>query len=1130
MAFAATDQSIDIEADRLIGSRGPEGEVVLLQGNVVLRRGTTTVKSDQGQWNKTLRLVTLTGNVHASDGTLEMTATQANYQEAADRLTANGNVHVTDQNLDAHSTDGAYDTRSHLAEMWGGVNGIEHGRKLRADHVSYDRDRRYAVADGSVWAADSTGTLVLTARHVEYDRDGQVARALGSPRLTRQDKGRQTVLTGDTLRLNTDQRVAWADGHVHIVRDTLNAEGDHAIYWDKESRGLLTGTPVAHTNEVTARGDTIHVWTKDNEIERTVAVGQARIDFTSADTASRGETNTLTARRIEVFFSHERADSLHATGEAENRYAGAPKTGKIPEDNLARGSTVNVYFAEDKVDRAVLTGSPSGEYHFERSAADTASNQELVTYRGERIEYRLAQRKIRIDGKAEMGYRDLQLEAGRVDFDSDRQTLIARDKPSLKERDEELAGRTMTYDLKAESGTVYHAVTQFNQAYYHGEAIHRLPDEVLQVRDASYSTCDNDPPHYHVQASRMKIMLKDKIIARPIVFYIKQIPVFALPFYIFPIKPDRHSGFLFPQLQFGFSGQSGRFVRNAGYYWAPNDYMDFTLSGDYYEQEPAWIGRGETRYKYLDKVQGEVDLRYTDSQAFLGSREYALDLFHNQTLDPRTNLTAEGHFTSSRDFTRDPRTGEPLANRIDRFLTSSLSLNHRFGWGSSNFSFVRRQDLDANPLNSPLPRLTQDLPSFSLTLYQRALGRAATAKRGGFLSGLASLYYNYNVRGVNHREVQGVFTGAFDTTSVGGIPTPVPLTRDSTSSILAFLGTGGLSDSRRLFGFLSVAPSFGTTEVLYEKDALGQRWQPAAVYNLGVSASTNFYGTFHTKLGPLVGFRHVLFPVLSFLYQPEFESLTYVDSLGVRHDRFPAVAGIGISGFKQRLMNYGLQQRFQVKYKKGGRLVDVPNLLSFQTNGTYDFLWREHGVPNPWRPLTTTARLQPPGYLSFSGQLTHSFDNKPYLKTISFFTDLHLVGGGGTPEPIADLPLGASQASARSQIQSSGPWSMSLAYSYSAGRNAFNNWVPSQTLNLFASGNISRGWRIEYSGSADLTHGGLVGQEYSITRDLHCWRAQFVRRFSATEQAEYYFRLSIVQMPELYVERGSRGIGSYGGF
>ena len=168
--------------------------------------------------------------------------------------------------------------------------------------------------------------------------------------------------------------------------------------------------------------------------------------------------------------------------------------------------------------------------------------------------------------------------------------------------------------------------------------------------------------------------------------------------------------------------------------------------------------------------------------------------------------------------------------------------------------------------------------------------------------------------------------------------------------------------------------------------------------------------------------------------------------------------------------------------------------------------------------------------LGFSGSLTHSFDSKPYLKSISFFTDVRLVGGGVTPEPVADLPLGGNQVARTPQIQSSGPWSLSLAYSYAAGRDVFNHWTPSQTLNLFGTGNIARGWRIQYQGSADLTHGGLLAQEYSITRDLHCWRAQFVRRFSATEAAEYYFRISIVQQPELYVERGSRGLGSYSGF
>ena len=90
----------------------------------------------------------------------------------------------------------------------------------------------------------------------------------------------------------------------------------------------------------------------------------------------------------------------------------------------------------------------------------------------------------------------------------------------------------------------------------------------------------------------MKIYLKDKLVAKPVVFYLRNVPVLALPFWVFPVKPGRHSGFLFPQFELGLSNSAGQFIRNAGYYWAPNDYMDFTAGGDYYQAEPSWVLRG----------------------------------------------------------------------------------------------------------------------------------------------------------------------------------------------------------------------------------------------------------------------------------------------------------------------------------------------------------------------------------------------------------------------------------------------------------------------------------------------------------------------------------------------------------
>ena len=70
-----------------------------------------------------------------------------------------------------------------------------------------------------------------------------------------------------------------------------------------------------------------------------------------------------------------------------------------------------------------------------------------------------------------------------------------------------------------------------------------------------------------------------------------------------PIKPGRHSGFLFPQFEFGFSNHGGQFLRNAGYYWAPNDYMDLTLAADYHQAQPSYVMRARATIKAHVRVR-----------------------------------------------------------------------------------------------------------------------------------------------------------------------------------------------------------------------------------------------------------------------------------------------------------------------------------------------------------------------------------------------------------------------------------------------------------------------------------------------------------------------------------------------
>ena len=134
----------------------------------------------------------------------------------------------------------------------------------------------------------------------------------------------------------------------------------------------------------------------------------------------------------------------------------------------------------------------------------------------------------------------------------------------------------MTYDLESQVGTIYQATTAYEKGLYRGEQIRKVGDDVLDVKSGSYSTCSLDHPHYHFQSKWMKIYLKDKLVAKPVVFYVKNVPLLALPFYVFPHQAGRHSGSCSRSSSSASTTAPGS-PPHAGYYWAPNDYMTHIL-------------------------------------------------------------------------------------------------------------------------------------------------------------------------------------------------------------------------------------------------------------------------------------------------------------------------------------------------------------------------------------------------------------------------------------------------------------------------------------------------------------------------------------------------------------------------
>jgi hypothetical protein len=436
----------------------------------------------------------------------------------------------------------------------------------------------------------------------------------------------------------------------------------------------------------------------------------------------------------------------------------------------------------------------------------------------------------------------------------------------------------------------------------------------------------------------------------------------------------------------------------------------------------------------------------------------------------------------------------------------------------------RRQDIDADPVTSGgvVPRVDEQLPSLSIAFPTRTLGHKAGQGRSAFLPFLSTTYYSISSRFVNLR-TENLYPVLDSLNQI--------VSAESTIARTVYQHNVSLSDNRRLFGFVNVGPSFRASQVVYDHDVTGKSLATGTTWGLGANASFTLYGTSKGGIGPIAGIRHVFNPIVSYSYQPRFTGLQAQlrtsDSTFATVDRFQNVGGIGLSAAQQSFVSLGVTNRYEarVKTKKGDK--SLGDLLSVNLNTTYDFLHERNLRRVPWGPVTTTVRVQPPNYVSGDLTLIHDPIDSRSLRSATASLSFHFQGGGHASS-VAQIPLAGNEASTKKPGDPTVPWNLSLSLSSGGGRSVGSEWSHRESANGVLSLRPTANWQLNYYNQIDLSGRRVVAEEYSVTRTLHCWNLQFVRRFSGTEK-DYYFRIGIIDRPEFYLDRGTSGIGGLSG-
>lgn len=583
-------------------------------------------------------------------------------------------------------------------------------------------------------------------------------------------------------------------------------------------------------------------------------------------------------------------------------------------------------------------------------------------------------------GESQVNYQDMQLTAARLSMcldssmvyaDADRDSIGELDgKPIYKQGSDQYESESMSFNFKTKKGFISNVYTTQGNGFLQSKDAKRSDDGTLYLKHAKYTTCNAKHPHFYLDASRVKVIPGKQNFVGPSYLVVEDVPLpIGIPYAFFPVSKSYSSGFIMPT--YGDETLRGFYLRDGGYYFAINDYVDFKALGEIYTKG-SWGLSGETNYRkrykyngnfyvsYIRTVEGEKnmpDYMVTKSLKVQWSHTKDSRAGGNTTFSARVNFASENYERKNLESMYNP------LSYTQSTRASSVSLSHTFPnigltiSGSTNIT----QNMRDSSLAVTLPDLSISLTRFYPFRRKKQVGKERWYEK------ISMSYTGQMSNSITTKENQ-LFHSNLVKDWNNGMQHRIPV--DATF---------------QLFKYINISPNFSFRDIMYARrvkrswDQERQQEVRDTTYgfynlydwNVGVSINTTLYG-FYKPLkfifgDKVVAFRHVFKPSVSFTYAPDFtaERFGYTDSY-VRTDANGNVTTVNYSPYqgalygypssrKQGMVNMSVSNNLEMKVKNGAdstRKISIIDELSGSLS--YNFA----ATTRPWSDLSTRLRLK----------------------------------------------------------------------------------------------------------------------------------------------------------------------------
>ncbi|NVJ89014.1 MAG: LPS-assembly protein LptD [Flavobacteriaceae bacterium] len=758
--------------------------------------------------------------------------------------------------------------------------------------------------------------------------------------------------------------------------------------------------------------------------------------------------------------------------------------------------------------------------------------------------------------EANIKYTDIDLKAGKVIIDYKKNTLFAtgivdttgyKQRPVFKQGSQESEQDSLIYNFKTKRALIYGLKTQQGEMYTYGTKTKRVNDSTIYIRNIRFTTSDKERPDYYISTNKAKLVPGKKIIVGTSNLVLADIPTpLVLPFAYFPMTDRAMSGFLVPQFDTG-SSQRGIGFQNGGYYFAISDYFDLAVTGDAWSNG-SWGVRFNSNYNKRYKFNGTFSLNFENIinglrgfDDFSKSNNFNLRWNHSQDqkASPNSRFSASVNIGSSQFF-RQSLNQFNVAQTQNNTFNSSINYSKNFVGTPFNMAVTatHQQNTNTESITMTLPNITLNMER----IYPFA-GKGGVKKNP-----IQKLGFNYNMQGqyrINTTDDEFFTSKMFETARAG------VQHRTSTNTnikVLKYFTLSPNANYEEVWQFDYIQKDYDATRNVVVTDTL-RGFKSFREYNVGVSLSTNIYGTFNFKKGRLKAIRHTFRPSISYSYRPDFREnylRTVQQSANPLDLEEYTIFDQGIygspSGGVSNTIGIALNNVLEAKVApkdpdsdEEDEKIMILNNLNFNASyniaadslrwSTVSFnagtrLFKDKlalniaGVLDPYQVIDvngSTVRINKFNKGLFrltSANITanYSISSKDFEKKKDGEKEEKKKGNGANNppdtmganiDPTTRGGIPGNRAVGGETVEtelyrSKIPWSLNLVYSANYTRPGINpGSIGVHTVGFSGNIELTPKWKIGYSSGYDIKNGAFSFSRFNFTRDLDSWQFNF---------------------------------------